>query len=287
MNHKYLFLCFFFILFLPYSARSQSWQCQNPLPTGNHLSSVKFIDSTTGWTVGDYGTIVHTTNGGMNWTSQSSGTSNILYSVSFTDANTGWAVGWHSIILHTTNGGSNWTTQTSGLGILNDLFGVTFINANTGWAVGSDGNIIHTTNGGTTWVSQATGTPITLVGVSFADMNNGWAVGGSGTVLHYVGTTWISEQPTTLLPKSILLHSNYPNSFNASTTLSYSLPRSERIELSVFNEVGDRVAVVASGTFRTGTYYYHFDGQGLSSGSYFVCLSSNGQTITRKIQLLK
>ena len=60
------------------------------------------------------GTILRTTNGGTNWTSQSSGTTNHLYGVSFTDANTGTAVGGGGTILRTTNGGTNWTSQSSG-----------------------------------------------------------------------------------------------------------------------------------------------------------------------------
>ena len=55
--------------------------------------------------MGDYGTILKTTNGGENWGAQISGCSNNLYSVYFTDNQTGWAVGGYGTILKTTNGG--------------------------------------------------------------------------------------------------------------------------------------------------------------------------------------
>ena len=122
------------LLFLMSFSVKAQWFWQNPLPQGNTLNSVDFINSNTGWAVGGYGTILKTTNGGTNWTSQTSGTSNTLCSVNFVDQNTGWAVGESGTILKTTNGGTNWISQTSGT--TNTLFSVNFVDQNTGWAVG-------------------------------------------------------------------------------------------------------------------------------------------------------
>ena len=73
---------------------SQSgWFSQSPIPTGNYLLSVNFISNNMGWTVGRFGTILKTTNGGNNWTNQISGTTEDLRSVHFIDNNTGWIVG--------------------------------------------------------------------------------------------------------------------------------------------------------------------------------------------------
>jgi len=71
---------------------------------GYPLRSVFFTDSITGYAVGDGG-IIKTTDGGLNWISQTSVTSNSLLSVYFTDSNTGYAVGNNGTILKTTNGG--------------------------------------------------------------------------------------------------------------------------------------------------------------------------------------
>jgi len=104
------------------SASRGGWFWQNPLPQGNPLTSVKFISSDVGWAVGLGGTIIKTTNGGINWAIQSNQTGYTLNSVSFTDENNGCAVGtmviWNDslwsfipvgIILNTTNGGTTWT----------------------------------------------------------------------------------------------------------------------------------------------------------------------------------
>jgi hypothetical protein len=82
------------------------------------LKDAYFIDQNTGWVVdnwdADFGRIHKTTDGGLNWTIQSTGTPhNRLYSIFFTDANTGWAVGEHGIILRTTNGGTPTSFQLS------------------------------------------------------------------------------------------------------------------------------------------------------------------------------
>src|SRR6266513_2450636 len=92
---------------------SSSWHWQNPLPQGNNLRGASFVDANTGTVVGEYGTIVRTTNGGNSWTVQVSGTTQALWAVSFKDSNKGTAVGEGGIILGTTDGGANWVPQTS------------------------------------------------------------------------------------------------------------------------------------------------------------------------------
>ena len=99
---------------LSFAFAQEGWFWQNPLPQGNPLVSVSFIDSETGWAIGNLGTILKTTNGGENWINQTSGTTQYLIGVSFTDANNGTAVGSGGTILRTTDGGDNWVSQSSG-----------------------------------------------------------------------------------------------------------------------------------------------------------------------------
>lgn len=65
---KNFFLTLALIVLIPATNFTQ-WFWQNPLPQGNVLNSVEFINSNTGWAVGDKGTILKTTNGGINWIS--------------------------------------------------------------------------------------------------------------------------------------------------------------------------------------------------------------------------
>jgi hypothetical protein len=77
----------------PGPSTSGSWEWQNPLPQGNDLVDVVFVDASQGWAVGGSGTILHTTDGGATWSFQSSGTDLRLQSACFLDASTGWVVG--------------------------------------------------------------------------------------------------------------------------------------------------------------------------------------------------
>lgn len=74
-------------------ASGSGWHWQNPLPQGNSLHGASLVNANTATLVGDYGTIVRTTDGGNSWTIQTSGTTQTLWAVSFTDALTGTAVG--------------------------------------------------------------------------------------------------------------------------------------------------------------------------------------------------
>src|SRR5712671_1288482 len=99
---------------LPAGSPSSQWHWQNPLPQGNNLRGASFVDTNTGTVVGEYGTIVRTTDGGNSWTIQTSGTTQTLWAVSFTDANNGTAVGEGGTIVRTTDGGTHWASQASG-----------------------------------------------------------------------------------------------------------------------------------------------------------------------------
>jgi hypothetical protein len=88
------------------------------------------------------GDILKTTDGGISWNSQTSGTGTLLNSVYFLDEDTGWVVGSGGTILKTINGGATWETQSSGA--QHSLSSIYFIDNNTGWTVGGGGTILKT-----------------------------------------------------------------------------------------------------------------------------------------------
>ena len=104
------------------------------------LLGVYFTDNNTGTVVGNDGAILRTTDGGQNWTPQTSGTINQLRAVWFADANTGTVVGDLGTILRTTDGGQTWVSQTSGVSEI--LLGVSFSRSfqwNSSWTTGHNG----------------------------------------------------------------------------------------------------------------------------------------------------
>jgi hypothetical protein len=88
-------------------------------------------------------------------------------------------------------------------------------------------------------------------------------------------------------PLTFDLAQNYPNPFNPSTSIKYSVPESGNIRLSVFNIVGEEVAVLAEGFAQAGFYEVTFDASNLSTGVYLYKLQSANSVQTKKMMLLK
>ena len=82
------------------------------------LFCVRFSDARNGYAVGHPGIILRTTDGGVTWQLQSSGTKAVLYKVADLDNNTAWISGGAGVILHTTDGGAAWVTQNSGVNFM-------------------------------------------------------------------------------------------------------------------------------------------------------------------------
>ena len=88
-------------------------------------------------------------------------------------------------------------------------------------------------------------------------------------------------------PNRIELSQNFPNPFNPSTVISYTLPEAGSVSLEVFDMTGRRIAVLAQGNQAAGAYTYDFDASSLSSGVYMYRLQSAGTVLTRKMTLIK
>ena len=88
-------------------------------------------------------------------------------------------------------------------------------------------------------------------------------------------------------PQIFQLSTPYPNPFNPETTISFTLPSSGQIEVSVFDVMGKEVAVLASGEYSAGKHSITFNGKYLSSGVYFVRLNAENRNFTKKCLLLK
>lgn len=132
------------------------WETQYPLPTGNNMDEVFFVDPLNGWIVCQDNYyhrhqpyILHTNDGGINWEGQECDTEESLMDVYFIDLNHGWAVGNNGVVIRTINGGSNW--EVINCPTNEDLRAVVFLNENTGVVVGNNGTVIKTNDTGLTW----------------------------------------------------------------------------------------------------------------------------------------
>jgi CubicO group peptidase (beta-lactamase class C family) len=89
------------------------------------------------------------------------------------------------------------------------------------------------------------------------------------------------------LPIHYTLGQNYPNPFNPSTTIEFTLPKSEFIELKVFNILGKEVSTLVSKKLYQGNHTYKFDGSDLASGVYYYQLVAGDNREVKKMILLR
>lgn len=90
-----------------------------------------------------------------------------------------------------------------------------------------------------------------------------------------------------LVPRSTLLSSCYPNPFNPSTTIRFSLPYSGVVELEVFNLLGQSVSRAILGRLGIGEHAYQIDASSWASGTYLYQLSVNNLSSTGKLKLIR
>ena len=90
-----------------------------------------------------------------------------------------------------------------------------------------------------------------------------------------------------VLPASIELLQAFPNPFNPSTTIRYGLPHKSAVQLTVFNTLGQQVALLQNGEQEAGYHEVKFDASGLSSGVYFYRMQAGDFVQTRKLLLIR
>ena len=105
-------------------------------------------------------------------------------------------------------------------------------------------------------------------------------------MLTEIPTADVKENPINL-PNDFILHGNYPNPFNASTTIQYELKKNGNIKLSVFDLSGREIDVIRENYQIIGTHTIAWETSDVPSGVYFFRLSSGKFVQTRKAVLLK
>jgi hypothetical protein len=90
-----------------------------------------------------------------------------------------------------------------------------------------------------------------------------------------------------LLPDEFKLHQNFPNPFNPTTNILFSLPREEKVLLRVFNVLGKEVRTILNEVKPAGTHLVTFESKSLASGVYFYSIEAGSFSSTKKFILLK
>ena len=83
------------------------------------------------------------------------------------------------------------------------------------------------------------------------------------------------------------LEQNYPNPFNPSTTINFSVQQAGNVTMSVYNLLGQQVAILVDQKMQAGSHSVTFDASALSSGTYIYRITSGDFVQTKKMMLIK
>jgi hypothetical protein len=97
-------------------------------------------------------------------------------------------------------------------------------------------------------------------------------------------TTGETEIPA---PLGYYLGDAYPNPFNSTTLIAFTVPKEGDVTLRLFDSNGRLVRDLASSWWSAGTHRALIDGSGLAGGTYFIQMEAGKTKLERKIQLVK
>ncbi len=165
--------------------------------TGSILGNfygASFIDSLTGYSVGEAGQIAKTLDGGQNWNILSYNAGVDLNDILRLNLDTAFAIGDNGVIVQTTDG-INWINITSGTTY--NLNNIGYFNDSIAVIIGDTGAILKSIDGGNNWAPILSGTLANLNNIYTVNDSVAYVVGGNNTILKTIdrGTTWASLLP--------------------------------------------------------------------------------------------
>ena len=116
---------------------------------------------------------------------------------------------------------------------------------------------------------------------------NEWGEGDWSAVSRFKTTTLLAAESAAVLPEGFSLQQNYPNPFNPVTMIGFTVPQDGDVRLAVYDLRGRLVEVLAEGHRLAGAHLITFNGANLPSGVYLCRITFAGQTLSRRMMLVK
>jgi len=198
---------------------SSGWSWGNPLPQGNTLRAMAFY-GTTGYAVGDFGTLLQTTDGGATWAGLPAGTFSNLTELQVLDGNTRVA-GGGCVARRSTDGGRTFmriafTNVESDCPADSQLAALSFLDGTTGFIFEAGGQVFQTVDGGTRFApkiavpgTRAVGGSAVPTDATFQSPTSGFVSVSDGTIYQTTdgGNSWKSANKTDRAVRSIVFAS--------------------------------------------------------------------------------
>ncbi|MGA7720729.1 MAG: protein kinase [Ignavibacteriaceae bacterium] len=176
------------------SVMGYHWKSIAAVGSGS-LNSIFFISDSIGFSCGNQGIIIKTSDSGNSWINIGDSSGTDLNDINFISPEKGYIVGEKGLILSTNDGGTTW--QKINLDSTNSLFKIIFLkNTYAGFIVGAHGTILKSNDAGANWYPVVSPSGELLYSIAFADANNGVITGWNGTILRTSdqGKTWKEEK---------------------------------------------------------------------------------------------
>jgi hypothetical protein len=109
---------------------------------------------------------------------------------------------------------------------------------------------------------------------------------GEAIALYTPTATAVSNISNTL-PKQYSLSQNFPNPFNPTTQIRFSIPEASNVKLTIYDAVGREVGVLVNNYLTAGTYNYSWNAGSFASGIYFYRIEAKNFVMVKKMVLLK
>ncbi len=152
----------------------------------------------------------------------------------------------------------------------------------TTYGYDNNGNIIHYT------YEQKSGSDWYPGNGEFEIKNNGYTYQyGTFELFAYYKTLTSLKESENNIVNVYSLKQNFPNPFNPVSTIEYTIGKTSDVNLTVYNSIGQKVAVLINKKMKSGTHKITFSGTALSSGIYYYRINADNFTKTRKMLLIK
>lgn len=114
-----------------------------------------------------------------------------------------------------------------------------------------------------------------------------WGVSSGNGTPGAQNSITVSSEDEKIAVSTFKLNQNYPNPFNPSTNIAYSISEPGNVILEVYDLLGQKVATLVNKVHSVGDYNVDFDASDLTSGIYIYRITQSGQSLTRRMTLIK
>ena len=190
-------------------------------------------------------------------------------------------------LYYSTSNGDTWTKSTLQVGF---VYALAVDKSDNVYATSYSGGVFSSVDNGASWKSTGlSGIGLTSETeiIEYKDSKVAYTGTSTGKVYRMAMEVTGIKSTSSLIPTELKLNQNYPNPFNPSTSISFALPKTQNVSLTVFNMLGQEVATLVNETLEAGNYSFNFNANQFASGVYIYRLQTANQAITKKMILQK